>query len=52
MIGVTPGHFIAVLEVTAGEIHYVDPLQGARTEPLAKFLDATSPTGFHLVISR
>jgi hypothetical protein len=52
MIGVTPGHFIAVLEVTAGEIHYVDPLQGARTEPLAKFLDSTSPTGFHLVISR
>lgn len=32
------GHFIAVLEITADEIVYVDPLQGLNREKIARFL--------------
>ena len=52
MIGVTPGHFIAVLKMEGDEVHYVDPLQGARHQSLKHFVDRYSPTGFHLVIGR
>lgn len=46
------GHFIAVLEISDGQVAFADPLSGEKHMPLSKFQDHYQFTGFHMVITK
>lgn len=45
------GHFIAVLDITDGQVTFADPLSGQERIPLSTFQSRFKFTGFHMVIT-
>ena len=46
------GHFIAVLDVTGGQVTYADPMEGRQRLPFAEFQKHYQFTGFQMVICK